>query len=143
MLLMEPETREFILHPIGTVHSPYQSVDDAPRQGRISENVSTIIIHKPYRPGLRDLLQYSHLVVLIWFDRADRTLLTATPPHTGIEHGVFATRSPHRPNPIGMCIVDLIAFREGALSVRGLDAIEGTPVLDIKPYMPEIDCVVT
>jgi tRNA (adenine37-N6)-methyltransferase len=140
---MVPNTREFILHPIGTVHSPYNSVDDAPRQGRISENVSTIAIHEPFRPGLRDLQQYSHLVVLCWFDRADRTLLTATPPHTGIEHGVFATRSPNRPNPIGMCIVDLIACREGALSVRGLDAIEGTPVLDIKPYIPEIDCVVT
>lgn len=139
---MEQETQAFILHPIGTVHSPFNSVDDAPRQGRISEKVSTIVIHEPFRPGLRDLQQYSHLVVLCWFDRADRTQLTATPPHTGIEHGVFATRSPNRPNPIGLCIVDLISCREGALSVRGLDAIEGTPVLDIKPYMPEIDCVV-
>ncbi len=131
----------FILHPIGTVHSPYRTVDDAPHQGRNSENISEIVVNDEYRPGLRDVRDHAHLIVLSWFDRSDRTSLTATPPHTGIEHGVFATRSPNRPNPIGLCVVDLIGCEDGVLTVKGLDAIDGTPILDIKPYIPGIDCI--
>jgi tRNA-Thr(GGU) m(6)t(6)A37 methyltransferase TsaA len=131
----------FTLHPIGTVRSPYRTVNDAPHQGRGTDAVSEIVILEQYRPGLRDLQHHSHLIVLSWFDRSDRTSLTATPPHTGVEHGVFATRSPNRPNPIGLCVVDLVGCEDGVLTVRGLDSIDRTPVLDIKPYIPEIDCI--
>jgi tRNA (adenine37-N6)-methyltransferase len=137
------DSMELILHPIGMVHSPYRTLFDAPHQGRSSREVSEIVVHEHYQPGLRDVAEHPHLVVLCWFDQADRTSLTATPPHTGIEQGVFATRSPNRPNPIGLCVVDLVEYKDGVLVVRGLDAIEGTPVLDIKPYLPEIDCVGT
>jgi formylmethanofuran dehydrogenase subunit E len=83
----------------------------------------------------------SHLIVLSWFDRADRTMLRATPPHDPVEHGVFATRSPNRPNPVAFSVVDLIERDGNILRVRWLDALDGTPVVDIKPYSPDIDCV--
>ncbi|HNX17712.1 MAG TPA: tRNA (N6-threonylcarbamoyladenosine(37)-N6)-methyltransferase TrmO [Methanoregula sp.] len=131
----------FEIIPIGTIHSPYKTQKDAPRQGRLFGEESVIEIYEPYVSGLLDLEQDKHFVVLYWLDRADRTALTATPPHSGIEHGVFATRSPHRPNPIGLSIVDLIRREDNRLVVRGLDALDGTPVVDIKSYSAGLDCV--
>jgi tRNA-Thr(GGU) m(6)t(6)A37 methyltransferase TsaA len=131
----------FEIRPIGSVRSPYKERKDAPRQGRLSDTVSEIVIDEEYLPGLCDVETRSHLIVLSWFDRADRSLLRATPPHTQIEHGVFATRSPDRPNPVAFSVVDLLGREKNVLRVRGLDALDGTPVVDIKPYSPEIDCV--
>ena len=129
------------LHPIGHVRSPYQNRGDAPRQGRLSDTVSAIIIDPPYQPGLFRIDKDKHLFVLCWFDRADRTVIRATPPHNHEEHGVFATRSPDRPNPVSLSIVDLVGVKDGILEVRGLDALNGTPVIDIKPYLKEIDAL--
>ena len=129
------------LHPIGYVRSPYKVQKDAPRQGRLSDTVSEIVIEDRYLPGLDDVEKKTHLIVLSWFDRADRTALKATPPHNPVEHGVFATRSPNRPNPVGLSVVDLLERTGNVLRVRGLDALDGTPVIDIKPYSPDIDCV--
>jgi tRNA-Thr(GGU) m(6)t(6)A37 methyltransferase TsaA len=129
------------LRPIGFVRSPYPAMSDAPHQGRESEQESEIVIDEQFAAGLRDIEHHPHLIVLCWFDRADRSKLTATPPHLSTGHGVFATRSPHRPNPIGLCVVDLIERNGRVLRVRGLDAINMTPVLDIKPYSRGIDCV--
>lgn len=83
----------------------------------------------------------SHLIVLSWFDRANRTLLRATPPQEGVEHGVFATRSPNRPNPVAFSVVDLLGRQGNVLRVRGLDVLDGTPVVDIKPYASDLDCM--
>lgn len=132
---------DMTLRPIGFVRSPYKAKGDAPRQGRLSDTVSEIVIAEEYREGLKDVGKKSHLFILSWFDRADRSVLRATPPHEGIEHGVFATRSPNRPNPVALSLVDLIRCEEGVLTVRGLDALDGTPVVDIKPYSPEIDSI--
>jgi formylmethanofuran dehydrogenase subunit E len=129
------------LKPIGFVRSPYKEIEDAPHQGRFSGTVSEIIIDEEYLPGLRDVGKSRHLIVLSWFDRADRNKLTAIPPHNPVEHGVFATRSPNRPNPIGFSVVDLIDLKGRTLRVRGLDALDRTPVIDIKPYSEELDCV--
>jgi tRNA-Thr(GGU) m(6)t(6)A37 methyltransferase TsaA len=107
----------------------------------LSPTVSEIIIEEQYLPGLEDVENKSHLIVLSWFDRADRTLLRATPPHEETEHGVFATRSPDRPNPIAFSVVDLLGLERNVLRVRGLDAYDNTPVVDIKPYFPDLDCV--
>ncbi len=131
----------FTIRPIGHVRSPYKEQKDAPRQGRFSDTVSEIVIEERYCSGLRDVEKKSHLIVLSWFDRADRTALLATPPHDPVEHGVFATRSPNRPNPVAFSVVDLIERDGNILRVRGLDALDGTPVVDIKPYSPDIDCV--
>lgn len=131
----------FEIRPIGYVRSPYKEKKDAPRQGRLSDTVSEIVIDEQYRTALDDVDKKSHLIILSWFDRADRTLLRTTPPHEMIEHGVFATRSPNRPNPIAFSVVDLLARDGNVLRVRGLDALDGTPVVDIKPYSPDIDCM--
>ena len=132
---------DFTIRPIGYVRSPYKDQKDAPRQGRLSDTVSEIVIEEKYRSGLEDVEKISHLIVLSWFDRADRTMLHATPPHDPVEHGVFATRSPNRPNPDAFCVVDLLGLDGNILRVRGLDALDGTPIVDIKPYFPDIDCV--
>jgi tRNA-Thr(GGU) m(6)t(6)A37 methyltransferase TsaA len=129
------------LTPIGYVRSPYRERKDAPRQGRLSDTISEIVIDDAFLPALRDVETKKHLIVLSWFDRSDRSTLTAIPPTDHIEHGVFATRSPNRPNPIGLCVVDLIERNGSVLRVRGLDALDKTPVIDIKPYSAEIDCV--
>jgi tRNA (adenine37-N6)-methyltransferase len=129
------------LVPIGVIHSPYRVKGDAPHQGRLSPTTSEIEIFPEFAEGLKDVAERPHLIVLYWLDRADRGTLTAIPPHSNEEHGVFATRSPDRPNPIGLAVVDLLGIEGDRLIVRGLDAFDGTPVLDIKPYSPEIDCV--
>jgi tRNA (adenine37-N6)-methyltransferase len=134
-------TKKFDLMPIGVIHSSYRKECDAPRQGRLSPTKSEIEIFPEYADGLKDIAERPHLIILYWLDRADRCMLTAIPPHSKKEHGVFATRSPDRPNPIGFAVIDLLGIEGSRLIVRGLDAFEGTPVLDIKPYSPEIDCV--
>jgi tRNA-Thr(GGU) m(6)t(6)A37 methyltransferase TsaA len=128
------------LHPVGSVRSPYKEKGDAPRQGRLSDTVSEIVIDERYLPALYQLECRKHLWVLCWFDRADRTVLRAIPPGTPAEKGVFAIRSPDRPNPVSLCMVDLLEVNENILKVRGLDAFDGTPVIDIKVYSAEIDC---
>jgi tRNA-Thr(GGU) m(6)t(6)A37 methyltransferase TsaA len=131
----------FEIRPIGVVRSPYKEKKDAPRQGRLADTVSEIVIDEKYLFGLEDVEKKSHLIILSWFDRADRTMLRATPPHKKIEHGVFATRSPNRPNPVAFSVVDLLGCDGNVLRVRGLDALDGTPVIDIKPYLQDIDGV--
>ena len=128
------------LHPVGYVRSPYKVKGDAPRQGRFSDTISEIVIDEKYRPALWQMEARKHLWVLCWFDRADRTVLRAIPPGTSAEKGVFAIRSPDRPNPVSLCMVDLIGVQDGVLKVRGLDAFDGTPVIDIKTYSADIDC---
>jgi tRNA-Thr(GGU) m(6)t(6)A37 methyltransferase TsaA len=128
------------LHPIGYVRSPYKNRGDAPRQGRLSDTVSEIVIDEHYIPAIWQMEGRKHLWVLCWFDRADRTVLRAIPPGTSSEKGVFSIRSPDRPNPVSLCMVDLLEVNDGVLKVRGLDALDGTPVIDIKVYSAEIDC---
>jgi tRNA-Thr(GGU) m(6)t(6)A37 methyltransferase TsaA len=136
---MNPEP--IVLHPVGTVRSPYKTRGDAPRQGWFSDTVSAIVIHEQYRPALAHLEGIRHLWVLCLFDRADRSVLKAVPPGTTAELGVFAIRSPDRPNPVAICMVDLLEVHDGILKVRGLDAFDGTPVIDIKIYSADLDCV--
>lgn len=127
------------LRSIGYVRSPYKKDGDAPRQGRLSDTVSEIVIDPEYRDGLFRLEKREHLFILCWFDKADRSTLRAIPPGSRIEQGVFAIRSPARPNPVSICVVDLLGVKDGVLRVRGLDAFDGTTVIDIKPYFEDID----
>lgn len=125
---------------IGVIHSPYNPDKGAPRQGALAPDTgSTIVVDAEYEAGLRDLEDFTHVIVLYAFDRSKGWSLDVKPPGDENTHGVFATRSPRRPNPIGMTVVELVR-REGAtLHVRGLDAYDGTPVLDLKPYVPRFD----
>jgi tRNA-Thr(GGU) m(6)t(6)A37 methyltransferase TsaA len=134
---MTPAPLEIV--PIGFVRSPYRERKDAPRQGRLAPVVSEVVILPEFQDGLYRLDEKKHIYVLCWFDRADRTRLRATPPHDPVERGVFATRSPDRPNPVSLSLVDLVSIDGCVLSVRGLDALDGTPVIDIKPYAEEVD----
>lgn len=130
--------------PIGRViSSPYKNRGDAPRQGRLEpDKEGEIEIFGEYLEGLGDLCGITHIYILFWFDRAERDTLEATPPHLGGEkRPVFCTRSPARPNPIGLDIAGVISVKDGIIRVAGIDAIEGTPVLDIKPYNPSLDCI--
>ncbi|MDD1653314.1 MAG: tRNA (N6-threonylcarbamoyladenosine(37)-N6)-methyltransferase TrmO [Methanomicrobiales archaeon] len=132
--------QEMTLTPVGVVRSPYRNREDAPRQGRLSPVESIIEIHPAYGEALRDIADHPHLLVFTWFHRSRRDVLSATPPGSRKEHGVFAIRAPERPNPIGLCLVDLVKVEGLRLTVRGLDAIDGTPVVDIKPFHRDIDC---
>jgi tRNA-Thr(GGU) m(6)t(6)A37 methyltransferase TsaA len=104
------------------------------------DTISEIVIDEQYRPALLQIEGRKHLWILCWFDRSDRSVLRAVPPGSSAEKGVFAIRSPDRPNPVSLCMVDLIEAKGGVLKVRGLDALDGTPVIDIKTYSSDIDC---
>lgn len=130
-----------ILKPIGIIRSPYKNSKEAPNQGRFKNKEAEIEIFPEFESGLKDIETCTHLIVLYWLDKAKRDLLLAVPPHDKKEHGVFATRSPHRPNPIGFAVAELIKKDGRKLIVKGLDAIDETPVIDIKPYSSAIDSV--
>ncbi len=122
---------------IGVVHSPYKTTADAPFQG--NDKISKIEISKEYEGGLKDIEGFTHLHVFYWLHKSKGFSLIVTTPWDTMSHGLFTTRSPHRPNPIGHAVVELVEQKDNILSVRGLDAIEGTPVMDIKPYIKKLD----
>ena len=122
------------LQEIGVVHSDYKNLTDIPRQGRMSEEVSEIEIHPAFTDGLLKIEQNKHLIVLYWAHLAKRDLLKTIPPASKEIHGVFASRSPGRPNPLSLCIAELIAREGTILRVKGLDALDGSSIIDIKPY---------
>ena len=125
------------LKPIGIVHSPYKTRADAPRQG--GDKISEIEIHKEYEDGLKDIEGFSHIHIIYWLHDSKGFSLSVTTPWDTQPHGLFATRSPNRPNPVGYAAVELLERNGNILTVRGLDAIEETPVIDIKPYIAKVD----
>jgi len=130
----------FTAQPIGFIHSPYHETSAIPKGlGARHDAEGTIELLRDYEPGLGDIEGFSHLFVLWEFDRADGFDLIARPPSDeGRLHGVFATRSPRRPNPIGLTVVELLRREGTSLRVRGVDMLDGTPVLDIKPYLSSV-----
>lgn len=129
------------LKPVGVIHSLYTEKKGAPRQGRNEKKESTIELFEEYEPGLLDIDRCTHLFVLYWQDKGDRGVVQTKTPWGPEIRGVFATRSPNRPNPIGLCVVDLLGRDGRFLKVSGLDALDGSPLIDIKPYSPAIDSV--
>ena len=129
----------FTSQPIGFVSGPYKEASQVPRGlGAQHQADGVLKILPEFEAGLTDIEGFSHLVVLWEFDRSPGFELLGTPPSDNRPHGVFATRSPRRPNPIGLTTVEL-RRREGIeLHVRGIDMLEGTPILDIKPYLSSI-----
>jgi len=130
----------FTAQPIGFIHSPYHETSAIPKGlGARHDAEGTIELLREYEPGLADIEGFSHLYVLWEFDRADGFDLIAHPPTDERRpHGVFATRSPRRPNPIGLTVVELLGREGTSLRVRGVDMLDGTPVLDIKPYLSSV-----
>jgi tRNA (adenine37-N6)-methyltransferase len=129
----------FTFRPVGYVRSQYQNAQQIPKGlGAKHDAEGTLEVLQEFADGLTDIEGFSHLIVLWVFDRSDRVELLGTPPSDNRPHGVFATRSPRRPNPIGLTVVELLG-RDGArLRVRGIDMLNGTPILDIKPYMSNV-----
>ena len=129
----------FTSKEIGFVSSPYESGNEIPKGfGVKHEAEGTLNILPEFELGLTDIEGFSHLFVLWEFDRSQGFELLGTPPIDNRPHGVFATRSPRRPNPIGPTVVELLRREGAALHVRGLDMLNGTPILDIKPYLSSI-----
>jgi tRNA-Thr(GGU) m(6)t(6)A37 methyltransferase TsaA len=138
---MPSESELITLKPIGIIHSPFHQRGDAPRQGRFSDLESEIEVFPDYIPALKLVDRGSHVIVLYWQDRSDRSVLQSKTPFSKVPVGVFASRSPNRPNPIAFCVADLIAVDGGRLMVRGVDALDGSPLLDIKVYSPQVDSI--
>ncbi len=125
------------LKSIGIIHSPYKERKKCPPQGR--EEICWIEVFEEYKGGLKDIDGFSHLLLFYWLHCSKNYSLLVKTPWDSEPHGVFATRSPNRPNALGLSVVELIEREENKLKVKGLDALEGTPLLDIKPYLPPID----
>jgi len=131
--------RTFTMRPIGVVRSPYTDRTQVPRGPGAKHDAEGVLeIAAEFEPGLADIEGFSHLYVLWVFDRADPPTLTSTPPTDDRSHGVFATRSPQRPNAIGLTVVRLLGRDGRRLRVRGVDMFDGTPILDVKPYLSSI-----
>lgn len=129
--------KPIIFNPIGVIHSSIKDLAKAPREESTAGDVTaTIEIYSEYSDGLTDLEGFSHIILLTHFHLSKDFSLMVKPPLDEVRHGVFATRSPHRPNPIGMSTVRLINIEGNILYITNTEMIDGTPVLDIKPYVP-------
>ena len=122
------------LIPIGVINSQYLTKDDAPHQGRYSTETSTITVFDEFLDGLDGLDVNKYLIILYWQDRAERNKLKVIPHSKTGKRGIFSTRAPVRPNPIGFCLVELLSMNRNKLTVKWLDALDGSPLLDIKPF---------
>lgn len=132
-------TEMFTFDPIGVVQSPFSQTNQIPKGPGAQHTAEGVLeIRADFEAGLTDIEGFSHLYVLWVFDRADGFDLFAQPPTSDRPHGVFATRSPRRPNPIGLTVVELLGRDGRRLRVRGVDMLDGTPILDIKPYLSSV-----
>lgn len=128
------------LYFIGRIRTPWRSRAECPRNARESQEVCTVELDPDFRPALEGLEGTTHLWLLYFMDKAPRNLVVQVPRQYGRGRGTFALRSPARPNPIAMSAVRLLGIEDGRLSVIGLDCLDGTPLLDIKPYFASTDC---
>jgi tRNA-Thr(GGU) m(6)t(6)A37 methyltransferase TsaA len=126
---------------IGHIRTPWKERKDCPKNARESGAVCTVEIDARFVPALKEVETCTHLVLLYWMDKAPRNLVRQMPARHGVQRGTFALRSPARPNPIAMSVVTLNDLDGNKLSVVGLDCLDGTPLLDIKPYFASVDSV--
>jgi tRNA-Thr(GGU) m(6)t(6)A37 methyltransferase TsaA len=136
-----PETFDASLYFIGRIRTPWKERKDCPKNARESQEVCTLLLDPRWADALKGVETCSHLIVLYWMDRSRRDLVLQAPRHYREQRGTFALRSPARPNPIAMSVVRLIGIEGTALKVVGLDCLDNTPLLDIKPYFASVDAV--
>jgi tRNA-Thr(GGU) m(6)t(6)A37 methyltransferase TsaA len=129
------------LYFIGHIHTPWQRREDCPKNGRETDAVCTLELDPRWAEGLKGLETVSHALVLYWMDKARRDLVLQAPRHYAEQRGTFALRSPVRPNPIAAAVVRLVYIDGNKLAVIGLDCLDNTPLLDIKPYFASTDSV--
>jgi tRNA-Thr(GGU) m(6)t(6)A37 methyltransferase TsaA len=126
--------------PIGIIHSPHKSPEGTPIQASGARGVEgQIEVFSEFTPGLKDLEGFSHIIILYHFHLSRKYSLEVKPFLDNRKRGLFATRAPSRPNPIGLSVVRLMEIKNGILRIRDVDIVDGTPLLDIKPYVPEFD----
>ncbi|HDH96893.1 MAG TPA: tRNA (N6-threonylcarbamoyladenosine(37)-N6)-methyltransferase TrmO [Proteobacteria bacterium] len=126
--------------PIGIVHSPFKEPKGTPIQPTAAEGVDgTVEVFPEYAEGLKDIEGFSHIILIYHFHLSKKSLLRVKPYMDDQVHGIFSTRAPSRPNPIGISVVRLIKVENNILYVQNIDIVDGTPLLDIKPYVPEFD----
>ncbi len=129
------------LYFIGRIRTPWKTRKECPKNAKGSDAVCTVELDERWAPGLKDVERCSHLVLLYWMDQSPRNLVLQVPGDYGVQRGTFAIRSPARPNPIAMSVVKLIGIASNKLSVVGLDCLDGTRLVDIKPYFASTDAV--
>ena len=131
------------LIPIGVINSPFTTKKNSPHQGRYSTQTSTITVYDEFVEGLDGLAVNKYLIILYWQDSAERDKLKVIPHGKTKKRGIFSTRAPVRPNPIAFCLVELVCCEGNKLTVKWLDALDGSPLLDIKPFwkidLPNMD----
>ena len=134
-----PNDAAFPMRPVGFVRSPYRDASQVPKgPGAKHEMEGVLEIDPDLEEGLTDIEGFSHLFVIWVFDRSGNVELMGTPPTDDRPHGVFATRAPFRPNPVGLTVVRLLRRDGNRLHVRGVDMLDGTPILDVKPYLSSV-----
>jgi tRNA (adenine37-N6)-methyltransferase len=130
--------------PIGVVHSPFTTLEGMPLQTIAAQGIpGSIELAPAFRQGMKDLDGFSHLILLTHLHRMTGYSLEVTPYLDDQPHGIFATRSPRRPNPLGLSVVRLVGIEEGTVLIEDVDLLDGTPVLDLKPYVPALDARAT
>lgn len=135
-----PHDVDAALYFIGRIRTPWSTTGDCPRNsGARRDVIATIELDERFELGLKDISRLSHLIALYWLDRSRRDLIQQMPSHISEARGVFALRSPVRPNPIGLSVVELVDVDGRNLKVRNIDCVDGTPLIDIKPYFASID----
>ncbi len=127
------------MHPIGVIHSPFVDKREAPIQPTRSQAIGRVELFPEFADGLQDLDGFSHIILLYLFDRSSGYSLRVKPFLDDHERGLFATRYLARPNPIGLSIVRLLSQEANTLVIEGVDVLDGTPLLDLKPYVPDFD----
>ncbi|WP_045220966.1 tRNA (N6-threonylcarbamoyladenosine(37)-N6)-methyltransferase TrmO [Desulfonatronum thioautotrophicum] len=132
--------RPLMMQPIGTIHTPFTDLKDMPIQPAGAVGVrGRVEVFEEYRDGLKDLDGFSHVILLYAFHRSEGFNLEVVPFMDTVPRGLFATRAPRRPNPIGISVVQLDGLADGVLHVQNIDVLDGTPLLDIKPFFPAFD----
>ena len=130
------------INPIGVIHTPFQTKDACPIQPvYAAEAAGQVAVFPEFAPGLKDINMFSHIYLLYALDRAGKIELQRATFLDDTPHGIYASRHPCRPNSIGLSIVKLITVQDAMLTVQGVDVLDQTPLLDIKPYIPKFDCV--
>ena len=137
------KTKKFTFIPIGVINSPFDEPVNMPIQSAAASGISgTVEIYDEFVPGLKDIEEFSHIILLYAFHRSDGYKLQVKPFLEDVVHGVFAVRAPKRPNPIGFSVVKLLRVEKNILHIENIDILNGTPLLDIKPYVPGFDCYI-
>ncbi len=136
-----PEKFDASLYFIGRIRTPWRRREECPKNARESDAECTIVLDPRWADGLKGLASASHIIVLYWMDKARRDLVLQAPRHYREQRGTFALRSPVRPNPIALSVARLVRIEANRLTVVGIDCLDDTPLLDIKPYFASTDAV--